>query len=121
MYAFGKPNGIYLMSYWHPWALRRPMREIASRYPTTYKKVGKTIESLGYDLTVEPKAEVTYRMMIAILAAMPPHVVPYGSMGDNKSWGEINWQPFLDELYTETWLPDALARDAAWRAKRGIK
>ncbi len=98
------------MSYWHPWALRRPMREIASRYPITYKRVGKTIEALGYDLTIEPKAEVSYRMMISILAAMPPHVIPYGSMGDNKSWGEVNWEGFLEDLYVET-----------LRAKRGIK
>tara|TARA_B100001093_G_scaffold311760_1_gene297538 strand:+ start:245 stop:505 length:261 start_codon:yes stop_codon:yes gene_type:complete len=86
------------------------MREIASRYPITYKRVGKTIEALGYDLSVEPKAEVSYRMMISILAAMPPHVIPYGSMGDNKSWGEISWEGFLEDLYVKTWC-----------AKRGIK
>ncbi len=86
------------------------MREIASRYPITYKRVGKTIEALGYDLTVEPNAEVSCRMMISILAAMPPHVIPYGSMGNNKSWGEINWEGLLEDLYVE-----------AWRTKRGVK
>ena len=86
------------MSYWHPWALRRPMREIASRYPITYKKVGKKIEALGYDLSVEPDPHHVETMMVAILAAMPPHVIPYGSMGDDTPWGEIDWRPFVADL-----------------------
>ncbi len=86
------------MSYWHPWALRRPMREIASRYPITYKKVGKTIEALGFDTSVEPSKPDCYRMMLAILAAMPPHVIPYGSMGNDTPWALTDWTSLMDDL-----------------------
>lgn len=74
------------------------MREIAARYPITYKKVGKTIEALGLDTTVEPEPEVTFRIMLAILAAMPPHVIPYGSMGDDTPWSHTDWAPLFDDL-----------------------
>ena len=30
------------------------MREIAARYPITYRRVGEKIEALGYDLSTEP-------------------------------------------------------------------
>ena len=86
------------MSYWHPWALRRPMREIAARYPITYKKVGKAVETLGFDLTVEPSKADCYRMMLVILAAMPPHVIPYGSMGDDTPWALVDWTSLLADL-----------------------
>jgi|TARA_R100000479_G_scaffold32775_1_gene13296 hypothetical protein len=74
------------------------MREIASRYPITYKKVGNTIEALGFDLTVEPSKHDCYRMMLAILAAMPPHVIPYGSMGDDTPWALTDWTSLLADL-----------------------
>ena len=74
------------------------MREIASRYPITYKKVGNTIEALGFDLTVEPSRHDCHRMMLAILAAMPPHVIPYGSMGNDTPWALTDWTWLLDEL-----------------------
>ena len=32
---------------------------------------------------------------------MPPHVIPYGSMGDDTSWGEYNWTSFLTDLQAE--------------------
>ena len=41
------------MTYWHPFALRRPMREIAARYPVTYRRVGDVIAARGFDLTNE--------------------------------------------------------------------
>jgi hypothetical protein len=74
------------------------MREIAARYPITYKKVGKTISALGFDTTAEPEPEVTFRMMLAILASMPPHVIPYGSMGDDTPWAETDWSSLFDQL-----------------------
>tara|TARA_B100001094_G_scaffold117303_1_gene113148 strand:- start:176 stop:748 length:573 start_codon:yes stop_codon:yes gene_type:complete len=74
------------------------MREIAARYPVTYRRVGEKIEALGFDLSVESTPKETYRMMTAILAAMPPHVVPYGSMGDDKTWAEIDWCEFMSDL-----------------------
>jgi len=96
------------------------MREIAARYPVTYRRVGEKIEALGFDLSVEPTPKEICRMMTAILAAMPPHVVPYGSMGDDRAWSEIDWADFIDDLYTDTWLPQALEADRAWRVKRGL-
>tara|TARA_Y100000004_G_C8878128_1_gene396398 strand:+ start:735 stop:1022 length:288 start_codon:yes stop_codon:yes gene_type:complete len=84
--------------YWHPFALRYPMREIAARYPITYKKVGETIEALGFDLTVEPSKAECSRMMLAIIAAMPPHIIPYGSMGDDRPWALIDWTPLITDF-----------------------
>ena len=96
------------------------MREIASRYPITYKKVGKKIEGLGYDLSVEPDPHQVETMMLAILAAMPPHVIPYGSMGDNTPWGEIDWRPFVADLrgkaYSHALLEEKASR-LKWEAK----
>ena len=89
------------MTYWHPYALRRPMREIASRYPITYRKVGEKFRAMGFSFQNEPTKAETYQLMVAILAAMPPHVIPYGSMGDDTAWGEYNWTSFLTDLQTE--------------------
>ena len=89
------------MTYWHPYALRRPMREIAARYPITYRKVGEKVKAMGFDLQGEPTKVETHQLMVAILAAMPPHVIPYGSMGDDTPWGEYNWFAFLTDLQTE--------------------
>ena len=86
------------LKYWHPFALRYPMREIAARYPITYKKVGETIEALGFDLTVEPSKAECSRMMLAIIAAMPPHIIPYGSMGDDRPWALIDWTSLVADL-----------------------
>ena len=88
-------------TYWHPYALRRPMREIASRYPITYRKVGEKVRAMGFDFQNEPTKAETHQLMVAILAAMPPHVIPYGSMGDDTPWGEYNWFSFLTDLQTE--------------------
>ena len=89
------------MTYWHPHALRRPMREIAARYPITYRKVGKKMAARGFNLQGEVSRAETYQLMLGILAAMPPHVIPYGSMGDDTPWGEYNWTSFLTDLQTE--------------------
>ena len=86
------------MAYWHPYRLRRPMREIAARYPITYRRVGEKIAALGFDLTVEPSKDDCYRMMLAILAAMPPHVIPYGSMGNDTPWALTDWTSLLADL-----------------------
>ena len=86
------------MTYWHPYRLRRPMREIAARYPITYRRVGEKIEALGFDLSIEPSKEDCYRMMLSILAAMPPHVIPYGSMGDDTPWALTDWTSLLADL-----------------------
>jgi len=86
------------LMYWHPYALRHPMREVAARYPVTYKKVGETIEALGFDLAVEPSKSDCCRMMLAIIAAMPPHVIPYGSMGCDTPWSLIDWTSLLVDL-----------------------
>jgi hypothetical protein len=88
-------------TYWHPYALRRPMREIAARYPITYRKVGEKVRAMGFDFQNEPSKAETHQLMVAILAAMPPHVIPYGSMGDDTPWGEYNWFSFLTDLQTE--------------------
>ena len=74
------------------------MREIAARYPITYRRVGEKLEALGFDLSAEFTPETTYRMMVAILAAMPPRVVPFGSMGCDKTWAETDWSSFLEGL-----------------------
>jgi hypothetical protein len=81
------------MTYWHPHALRHPMREVAARYPITYRRVGEKVEALGLDSSGD-----SYRIMVAILAAMPPHVIPYSQMGDDTPWGEIDWSGFLEGL-----------------------
>ena len=86
------------VTYWHPFALRRPMREIAARYPVTYRKVGEVIAARGFNLTKATTPADTYEIMVAILAAMPPHVIPYGPMGDDTPWGENNWAPLLADL-----------------------
>ena len=93
------------------------MREIAARYPITYRRVGEKIEALGYDLSTEPAPHDTSTMMLAILAAMPPHVIPYGSMGDNRTWGEIDWREFIADLRADAYRA-AAAED---RASRGLK
>ena len=92
------------------------MREIAARYPITYRRVGEKIEALGYDLSVEPSPSDIHTMMIAILAAMPPHVIPYSSMGDNRTWGEIDWRAFIADLSADVYR-HAAAQD---RAHRGL-
>lgn len=86
------------MKYWHPFALRRPMREIAARYPITYRKVGETVAACGLACDVEPPLEVSYQIMIVILAAMPPHIIPYGSMGDDTPWSHTDWSSLLADL-----------------------
>tara|TARA_B100002019_G_scaffold192180_1_gene166205 strand:- start:582 stop:836 length:255 start_codon:yes stop_codon:yes gene_type:complete len=83
------------------------MREIASRYPITYRKVGKIIEGLGFNTSVEPEPEVTLRMMLAILAAMPPHIIPYGSMGNDTPWALTDWTSLFDELQENTTQQEA--------------
>ena len=86
------------MSYWHPFALRHPMREVAARYPVTYRKIGEVIAARGLACDVEPPPEVSYQIMIAIIAAMPPHIIPYGSMGDDTPWSHTEWGSLLADL-----------------------
>ena len=74
------------------------MREIAARYPVTYRRVGDVIAARGFDLTNESTPADAYEIMVAILATMPPHVIPYGPMGDDTPWGENNWAPLLADL-----------------------
>ena len=74
------------------------MREIAARYPVTYRRVGDAVAARGLDFVGEPSPSETRRIMLAIIAAMPPHVIPYGSMGDNTPWGLIDWELFLSSL-----------------------
>ena len=93
------------------------MREIAARYPITYRRVGEKIEALGYDLSVEPSPSHVHTMMIAILAAMPPHVIPYASMGDHRTWAEIDWREFIADLSADVYR-HASAQD---RACRGLE
>ena len=93
MPTYGRLPLLATMTYWHPYALRHPMREVAARYPITYRRVGEKVEALGLDSSGD-----SYRIMVAILAAMPPHVVPYSQMGDDTPWGEIDWSGFLDGL-----------------------
>ena len=62
------------LKYWHRCTALSDA-EIAARYPITYKKVGETIEALGFDLTVEPSKAECSRMMLAT-AAMLPHIIP---------------------------------------------
>jgi len=95
------------MTYWHYWELRHPMREIASRYPKTYKKVGDQLREMG--LVPEWKKGEDYKKLllkqwIATLAAMPPHVQPYRDIhrafgGNTKTWGEQDWTPIFDEIF----------------------
>ena len=74
------------------------MREIAARYPVTYERVGRIVQARGFDCSIHAGRSEPRRVMLAILAAMPPHVIPYGSMGDHTPWGSIDWEPFLDDL-----------------------
>ena len=74
------------------------MREIAARYPVTYRRVGDAVAARGLNFVGEPSPPETRRIMLAIIAAMPPHVIPYGSMGDNTTWGLIDWELFLSSL-----------------------
>ena len=86
------------MTYWHPHALRRPMREIAARYPLTYRKVGEKMAARGFNLQGEVSKAETYQLMLGILAAMPPHVIPYGSMGNDTPWALTDWTSLMDDL-----------------------
>jgi len=74
------------------------MREIAARYPITYRKVGETVAARGLACDVEPPLKVSYQIMLTIIAAMPPHVIPYGSMGDNTPWSHTDWDSLLADL-----------------------
>ena len=90
------------VNYWHPYELRRPMREVAAFYPKTYQKVGAAIADLGYDIPTTSnyslRSDELQKMFIAILALMPPHVKPYRSMGDDTTWGNCDWTYFFQDL-----------------------
>lgn len=90
------------VNYWHPFELRRPMREIAAFYPKTYQKVGAAIADLGYDVlntsSYSFSSDELQNMFLAILAAMPPHVKPYRSMGDETTWGDCDWTCLFQNL-----------------------
>jgi hypothetical protein len=83
------------MTYWHDSALKFPLQEVASRYPKTYQRVGDELRKKG--LTSEGKHDwsesrkIAFEQWIAILAAMPPHVVPYESYGDSRTWAQHDW------------------------------
>ena len=79
------------------------MREIAARYPVTYRKVGEAVAArgLGLDPHHWPSSAENYQIMLAIIAAMPPHVIPYWQMGDDTPWALIDWGPFLADLLAD--------------------
>ena len=81
------------------------MRDVADRYPKTYQKIGKTLVSLGYDIdpcsTYRHTPKELHRMFLAIIAAMPPHVKPYWSLGIELKWGEIDWSTLLASFAEE--------------------
>lgn len=99
------------MNYWHDYSLRFPLREVAARYPKTYQKVGDQLREL--DLTSDEKSweesmKIVYRQWIATLAAMPPHVQPYKSMGDTKTWAQQDWSSVFREIERLTSLGGTL-------------
>jgi len=59
----------------------------------------------GYD--VDPDSNYRHTtdelrsMFLAIIAAMPPHVKPYRSMGCDKTWAECDWGYLLSSLTQE--------------------
>ena len=76
------------MNYWHDYSLRFPLREVAAIYPKTYQKVGEQLRELGLtsdEKSWEESKKIVKKQWIATLAAMPPHVQPYKSMGDTKT------------------------------------
>ena len=90
------------VKYWHPYELKSVMRKVAHRYPKTYEKVGNLMLKQGFDVS-EASAQFepfeVYLMWIAIMAAMPPHVIPAdrGEL-DQTPWCEIDWSGFVKSL-----------------------
>jgi len=90
------------LRYWHPYELKWVMRPIAHRYPKTYEKIGNVLLKKGFDVS-NPATEIppaqTYRMWLAIMAAMPPHVIPNDrGEPDQTPWAEIDWERFTESL-----------------------
>ena len=54
-------------------------------------------------------------MMLAILAAMPPHVIPYGSMGNDTPWALTDWTSLMDDLSRLVQIPSQ-----AWRSMSAL-
>jgi len=91
--------------YWHNHEFRFELRQIQARYPKTYQKVGKILQEQGVleynkDWKNQTKQDVL-REWLSILQYMPKHVIPYGPMGDDRKWGEIDWTRRTTDLITE--------------------
>lgn len=89
--------------YWHPPALKYIMREVADSYPTTYKMVGRALLAQGFRISEADRLKrddpwETYRMFLAILELMPPHIRPHRCYGDSRPWGEMDFSGILQEL-----------------------
>tara|TARA_R100001082_G_C4270294_1_gene119453 strand:- start:99 stop:401 length:303 start_codon:yes stop_codon:yes gene_type:complete len=85
--------------YWHSYEFRF-LRYTAGHYPKTYQRVGKQLEELGIfkDRELDNKEQLK-REFFAIIAAMPPHVVPFAPYGNNKKWREIDWYKTYQALF----------------------
>lgn len=95
------------MNYWHDYSLRFPLREVAARYPKTYQKVGDQLRERGLTsdkLNFGESKEIAKEQWIATLAAMPPHVQPYKSLGDKKTWAQQDWTSVFTAIEKETRL-----------------
>tara|TARA_R100000655_G_scaffold55307_1_gene93353 strand:- start:14 stop:289 length:276 start_codon:yes stop_codon:yes gene_type:complete len=89
------------MVYWHDYELRLPLREVATRYPKTYQKVGNQLRDMGLTsegLSREDSKQIVLKQWIATLAAMPPHVQPYKKMGCTKTWAQQDWTSVFEAL-----------------------
>ncbi len=92
----GGRNKMTKQFYWHSYEFRF-LREIQARYPKTYQKVGRQLEANGiFDHRKSkpnnpPTKEELQAEFFAILAAMPPHIIPFEKMGNPTQWKDINW------------------------------
>ena len=94
---------LYLvMRYWHPYELKHVMREVAAHYPKTYLKLRSLLASQGFNVDPDRQTVDTpddcYRMFVSIIAAMPRYVRPWRQMGDDRTWDQINWNSYLEDL-----------------------
>ena len=89
--------------YWHPYTLKYWMRPVADHYPTTYKMVGRALLAQGFRISEADRLQrddpwETYRMFLAILELMPPHIRPHRFHGDPTPWGEMDFTRTLQDL-----------------------
>ena len=81
--------------YWHSTEFKHILRGVASRYPKTYQRIGRQLEANGIfkyrGLNRQPTKEELQKEFFAFVAAMPPHIIPFYSFGNDKKWQEIDW------------------------------